>query len=505
MSKSLSEIIECLPKYELLGVKKEISVKISGITADSRAVQAGSLFIALSGYSVDGHDYIEQAVKCGATAVIAERMVLPNVDGVIFVVVPDTRVAMQKVAPFFYDFPSQKMRMVAVTGTNGKTTTTYLLSNIFKKAGYKTGIIGTIKAISGEREIKVKNTTPDVIDLQMILAQMRDDGVQYVFMEVSSHALSLNRIAGCEFDGAIFTNLTRDHLDFHGDMESYFKAKQMLFSSLLNSANQKTDKWCVGNVDDAVGKKMLSTATGNVKTMAFAINQEADIRATNVVAEAQGTKLEVCVDKERFPLHLKLSGLFNVYNALGVIAGALAEGLEISFVLQAIGECGSVDGRFELVQAGQDFTVVVDYAHTPDGLENVLRTARDITKGRLIAVFGCGGDRDRTKRPIMGKLAASMADIIIATSDNPRSENAGFILSEIEVGIQDALKERKNVEYFKIVDRRQGIKKAIILANKGDVVLIAGKGHETYQILNEGRIDFDDRLVVKDCIRECVG
>lgn len=495
MAKTLKDLLSLLPEAKVQGGSLE--QKIEYVTFDSRKVQPGTLFICLVGAKVDGHDFISDAYKKGAVAVLIEKAAaVPN--GMAAVHVDDTRKAMCLIVPYFFDYPARKLRMIGITGTNGKTTTTYLIRSILKEAGYKTGLIGTIQTMIEEKIMPIKNTTPDVVDLQEILSEMVSGGIEYVVMEVSSHALALNRVAGCEFDVGIFTNLTQDHLDFHHDFANYLAAKAKLFQMLGDAAAVKRGKTAIVNIDDPAGEKIINSASCQVFT--YGIHNAADLMAISPDVHAGGTSFTVRAGFGEMPLDLKITGLFNVYNVLAAIGAAQAEGIEPQCIKKALEKFQSVPGRFELVDEGQPFTIIVDYAHTPDGLENILKTARQIAKQRILVVFGCGGDRDRTKRPIMGRLAAQYGDVVIATSDNPRSEDPATILEEVEKGILEGLKKDK--EYEKIVDRRQAITRALTLAEPGDLVIIAGKGHENYQILKEGTIAFDDREVAREIVRE---
>lgn len=470
---------------------------ITDITCDSRKIKPGALFICLSGSRVDGHAYVEQAYQAGAAAVLTEKAVaapaaLPVIE------VPDTRQAMQLLVPYFFGYPGKKMRMIGVTGTNGKTTTTYVLRHILQEAGYKVGVIGTIQIMIGEEILPVANTTPDVVELQSVLARMAAAEIDYVVMEVSSHALALDRVAGCEFDTAIFTNMTQDHLDFHGDFPQYLAAKTRLFELLSQDGTVKSGKTAIINVDDVAGRSIIEKTSCAVTT--YAIEAAADLQAVNTDIRAGGCAFTIAGPFGRLPLQLAITGYFNVYNVLGAVGAAIAEGVEPAIIKRALERFTSVPGRFELVDGGQPFSIIVDYAHTPDGLENILKTAQQIAKQRIIVVFGCGGDRDRTKRPIMGRLAVQYGDIVIATSDNPRSEEPEAILADIEKGIQNQLTAGKH--YEKITDRRQAITKAITLAQPDDIVIIAGKGHETYQILKDRTIHFDDRETAREILKE---
>lgn len=493
MAKKLQSLIDLLPEVEVTGDTEKL---IQNVEHDSRKVVSGTLFVCLTGNKVDGHDYIAQARQAGAIAVLVEKDVV--IDGVTIIKVPDTRAAMSKITPFFYDYPARKLRMIGVTGTNGKTTTTYLIREILRAAGYQVGVIGTIQIVIGDETLPISNTTPDVIDLQTVLAKMVERGMDYVVMEVSSHALALNRVAGCEFDVGVFTNMTRDHLDFHKTFENYADAKAELFRSLSNPSNIKDGKTAIINVDDPIADFMLKNA--QCPKLTYGVKYKADLFADNIAIKAKGVTLLVNTVTDKIALDLNITGMFNVYNVLAAIGAALAEGIDAATVKKALECFESVPGRFELVNAGQAFSVIVDYAHTPDGLENILKTAREFAKSRIIIVFGCGGDRDRTKRPIMGKLAVQYADIVIATSDNPRTEDPNTILDEIETGILDDKNESQI--YKRIADRKAAIYTAIDIAENDDIVIIAGKGHETYQILKDRTISFDDREIARQAIRE---
>jgi UDP-N-acetylmuramyl-tripeptide synthetase len=493
MVKNLKNICSLLPEAEIIG---NTDVTIENIAHDSRKVAEGTLFVCLTGSRVDGHDYIEQARQRGATAILVEKDV--DITDMVVIKVPDTRKAMQIIAPFFFDYPGKKMRMIGITGTNGKTTTTYLIRQILREAGFKVGIIGTIQILIEDDILPISNTTPDVIDLQAVLAEMARRGMDYVVMEVSSHALALNRIAGCEFDVGVFTNMTRDHLDFHGSFEKYADAKAKLFRNLGTAECLKSRKAAVINADDPVADFMIETA--KCEKFTYGVQNNADFSAENIKIESAGVKLVVNSPFAKIPLDLKITGMFNVYNVLAAIGAVMTEKIEIAKIKSALESFTSVPGRFELVNAGQPFSVIVDYAHTPDGLENILKTAREFATNRIIVVFGCGGDRDRTKRPIMGRLAVQYGDIIVATSDNPRTEDPNAILDEVEAGVLENLDNTKI--YKRIADRKQAIYTAIKLANAEDIVIIAGKGHETYQILKDKTISFDDREVARAAIKE---
>ena len=499
MAKKLEQLVALLPQPVVGG---RLDQTIAAVAHDSRKVVPGTMFFCLTGVHADGHDFVAEVARRGAVAVVVEKDVPEPPDAAITIIkVASTRAAMQAVIPYFYDYPGHKLRMIGVTGTNGKTTTTYLIRSILRQAAYKVGLIGTIQTLIEDRVLPVKNTTPDVIELQSTLAEMVDSGIDYAIMEVSSHALALNRVAGCEFDVGVFTNMTQDHMDFHQTFENYIDAKAGLFRSLSQPQNTKTGKAAVINFDDSAGVPMAGYSSCPV--ISYAVTNNAVLTAANIDVKSAGVSFDIHGPFGKRELKLSITGMFNVYNVLGAVGAALAEGVNPETIKQALEEFTSVPGRFELVQAGQPFTVIVDYAHTPDGLENVLRTAKQFAAGKILVVFGCGGDRDRTKRPVMGKLAVQYGDIVIATSDNPRSEDPEKILADIEVGIKEALAgNQAGKQYEKIADRRQAIARAIALAEPEDVVLIASKGHETYQILADKTIDFDDRQAAREIIRE---
>ena len=497
MAKALQDLLILLPNAKVNG---NIDFSIEALAHDSRQVVPGTLFVCLSGANTDGHKHITQAYKQGAVAVLVEKDVKDIPKDLTVITVADTRDAIKMITPYFFDYPSRKLRMIGITGTNGKTTTTYLLRSILQEAGFKVGIIGTIKNFIGERVIPTKNTTPDIIDLQSLLAEMAASRMDYVVMEVSSHALALERVAGCEFDVGIFTNMTRDHLDFHVTFENYLAAKAKLFQLLSAEGNHKHGKAAIINIDDGASDFILKNAA--CRTITYGIHKDADLKAEHADIQATGAQFDIVSSLGHTSLQLKITGLFNVYNVLSAVGAALAEGINMQIIKSSLEKFQSVPGRFELVDAGQPFSIIVDYAHTPDGLENILKTAQQIAKQRIIIVFGCGGDRDRTKRPIMGKLAAEYGHIVIATSDNPRSEDPEAILYEIEAGIKEGLTEGKI--YKKISDRQQAIAYALHMAEKDDIVIIAGKGHEDYQILSDRTISFDDKEVARAIIREMV-
>ncbi|MFJ7976302.1 UDP-N-acetylmuramoyl-L-alanyl-D-glutamate--2,6-diaminopimelate ligase [Peribacillus sp. JNUCC 23] len=462
--------------------------EITSIEHDTRQVKEGSLFVCVKGYTVDGHDFAEKAVELGAAAILAEK---PMNVGVPVYVVRDTKRAMAVVADAFYNHPTQKLKLIGITGTNGKTTTSHLLEKIFQDEHVATGLIGTMYTKIGDKKADTKNTTPDSITLQQIFHQMTQVQVDTAIMEVSSHALELGRVHGCDYDIAVFTNLTQDHLDFHGTMERYKFAKSLFFSQLGNAYLDNRPKYAVLNADDEATEDFIKATAAHILT--YGIDQEADIMAKNISIHSSGTQFTLVTAGREQSVNLKLIGKFSVYNVLAAIGASLCAGVKLDSIIRSLESVQGVAGRFELVQGGQDFAVIVDYAHTPDSLENVLKTVREFAHKKIFVVVGCGGDRDKTKRPIMAKIASEWATDPIFTSDNPRSENPTQILRDMEKGVHE-----KN--YQVIQDRKEAIDYAISIATSGDVILIAGKGHETYQIIGDQVLDFDDRLVAKESI-----
>ncbi|PYE45747.1 UDP-N-acetylmuramoylalanyl-D-glutamate--2,6-diaminopimelate ligase [Paenibacillus barcinonensis] len=472
------------------------NIECHNLQTDSRQVQPGDLFICLPGHTVDGHDYAAKAVQAGASALVVEReldLAVPQL------IVNDSRFAMAVLSDFFFDSPSRKMKMIGVTGTNGKTTTTYLIEKIMSDYGQKTGLIGTIQMRYDGRTYPMSGTTPEALDLQRSLHDMVQAGTDCCVMEVSSHALEQGRVKGTDFRTAVFTNLTQDHLDYHHSMEEYRGAKGLFFARMGNTYADEASlrKYAVINADDPAAAYFISVTAAEVIT--YGMGEKADVRASEISITAQGTSFHVDTFAGSADIQLRMVGKFNVYNAMAAISAALVEGVPLEEIKRSLETVPGVDGRVEAVDEGQPYAVIVDYAHTPDGLENVLRTVKEFAEGRVICVFGCGGDRDRTKRPLMGKIAAKYSDFVLVTSDNPRTENPDLILKDIEQGlIEDAVPAER---YTLIVDRRLAIHEAIEMASPADVVLIAGKGHETYQIIGTTKTDFDDRIIAKEAIR----
>jgi UDP-N-acetylmuramoyl-L-alanyl-D-glutamate--2,6-diaminopimelate ligase len=472
----LSDILAGLPFTELQG---SVDVEISAVVFDSRKVMPGCLFVAVKGTLVDGHNYIKQAVKDGAIAVICEELPGHTAGEVDFLMVADSAVALGIVAANFYDNPSNKLKLVGVTGTNGKTTIATLLYQLFRDLGYKCGLLSTVENQVNGKIIASTHTTPDPVELNRLLDDMIAQGCDYCFMEVSSHAVAQHRIEGLVFAGAIFSNLTHDHLDYHKTFENYLKAKKAFFDGLTKNA------FALTNTDDKNGSVMLQNTKAHKKT--YGLKNMADYKAK--ILENQFGGLLLQIDNEE--VWFKMVGSFNAYNLLAVYAAAMLLDQDKAKVLTSLSKLHGAEGRFDYTVAANKIIGIVDYAHTPDAVQNVLSTIHDIRKGneKVITVIGCGGDRDKTKRPIMAKVASEWSDKVILTSDNPRSEDPAAIIKDMEAGVDAAFKKST----VSIVDRREAIKTACMLAQPGDIILLAGKGHEKYQEINGVRNHFDDK------------
>lgn len=477
----LSEILNTID-YELL---QGSDIEITSIAYDSRKVVNGSLFVCISGFVAKGYDYIEEAIQNGAKAIVVEELMALS-DDITIIKVLDARHTMAIASANFYDNPSKKMNLIGVTGTNGKTTTTFLIGYVLKQCNKKVGVIGTIENYIGDKVLKSDRTTPESLDLQKLFSAMVNETIEDVIMEVSSHSLVLNRVAGCEFEIGVFTNLTQDHLDFHKTMENYRQAKARLF---------KMCKKGIINSDDESSKYIADSASCDIIT--FGIENEADFRAKNITLSSEGVCFDVNINKIDEKFTLNIPGRFSVYNALGTIAACYSMGISVDMIRQGLKNAKGVIGRCQTLHSKNGFSVVVDYAHTPDGLQNIITAVNEFTRGRTIVVFGCGGDRDKLKRPIMGEIAGRLSDLCIITSDNPRSEEPDSILLDIETGIL-----KTNCQYIKIVDRKMAIQYAMGIARKDDVIIVAGKGHETYQIFKDRTIHFDDVEIVKLFLQE---
>ena len=456
-------------------------IDITSIAYDSRKVTAGGLFVCIKGYETDGHKYAQAAVDNGAALIVAEDKI--DVD-VPVIYVDNSRRAIAEIACTFYNNPSQKLSLVGITGTNGKTTITYLVKSILETAGKRVGVIGTNQNIIGDKVLLTKSTTPttpNALELQQLFTEMVHYGAEYVVMEVSSHALELERVYGCEFDVGVFTNLTQDHLDFHGTMENYLNAKAKLFG---------LSKKGVVNFDDEGGKTIAHRGEcGDI--IKAGLGDGCDLIASDIEISARGSKFNMTYKGKTYPVTVAIPGEFSVYNAICAAGCGLQLGIDIDTVIEGLAAATGVLGRVEVVPTDTDYTVIIDYAHTPDGLMNIINCVKGFAKGRVITLFGCGGDRDNTKRPIMGEIAGKLSDFSIITSDNPRTENPEAIIAEIEAGMK-----KTAGEYITITDRRRAIGYALDNAKADDVIILAGKGQETYQIIGKEKFDFDERIEV---------
>jgi UDP-N-acetylmuramoyl-L-alanyl-D-glutamate--2,6-diaminopimelate ligase len=494
-SMSTATLLEALADKTVLGTPPPT---VSGVSYDSRKVQRGDCFVAVAGFKQDGRRYVPDALARGAGLVVLEGDDPLAGAAAARVLVPSAREALARLADTYWGHPSRALALVGITGTNGKTTTSFLVEALLRAAGHRTGLIGTIQYRVGDEAVDAGQTTPEALELQALLARMRDGGVTAAAMEVSSHALALARVAGTEFDVAVFTNLTQDHLDFHGTLEEYRRAKRRLFETL--AAGAKPRRAAVVNADDPAGESMVEGLP--LRTFRYAIRAAAEIRARRFTSGGDGIHMEVDTPAGALAIASPLVGEHNVMNLLGAVGVGVALGIPLATVAAALGAVVTVPGRFERVEAGQPFLVVVDYAHTPDALERVLATARKLVppSARLAAVFGCGGDRDRGKRPIMGEIAARLADRVWVTSDNPRTERPEAILDEVLVGV--ARVPGAEGRHVADPDRRAAIRDALGWARPGDVVVIAGKGHETYQVIGAQVLPFDDRAVAREFLAE---
>jgi len=483
----LKTLLVAIPVREVIGA---LDRTVESIAYDSRRVQRNGLFVALRGEKIDGHEFIGQAIEKGASVIVAERE--QRNPRVTCLVVESTRTALAGLSAAFYGHPARRLKLAAVTGTNGKTTTTFLIKHICERAGLRCGLIGTVRYEIGERILPAIRTTPQSLDLQELLAQIANAGCKAAAMEVSSHALAQDRVSGLEWNTAVFTNLTQDHLDFHQTMESYFDSKAKLFTQLGNQ-KKKRKPVAIVNIDDRYGEQLLDKIDKRVTVVTYGMGMRADFRASNYRVEFGGTSYQLAARGKSYLVRLPLIGRFNVANSVAALAAANALGIGLREAVFSLGKSPQVPGRLELVPAKRQYQVFVDYAHTPDALGNVLKTLRELEPHRLIVVFGCGGDRDRQKRPLMAEIADRHADYSIVTSDNPRKEDPSAIVAEIEKGF-------RSTRYEKIVDRTEAIGRAVALAEPRDIVLIAGKGHENYQEFADYTIPFDDIQVARRAI-----
>jgi UDP-N-acetylmuramoyl-L-alanyl-D-glutamate--2,6-diaminopimelate ligase len=484
----------------IASIKGDVNVDITGIKMNSKHVKPGDLFVCVSGipgFQEDRHLFIDDAVEAGAAALVVERDVNVNVPTIK---VANARYALAVFAAHFYGYPSQAVKLIGITGTNGKTTTSYMIESILAYAGCRTGLMGNIGTKIGTDLLETDINTQDPHTLQANLKKMKEASTDFCVMEVTSQGLHMGRVLGCDFRTAVFTNLTQDHLDYHGTMEKYLETKGLLFSRMGNSFSPDPvkRKFAVLNADDPASEYFKRVTAAQVIT--YGIQNPADVMAEDIQLTARGTTFKLVSFAGTTSIELKMVGRFNVYNALAAISAALAEQIPLAVIQESLEKFSGVSGRMEIIDEGQNFLVLADYAHTPDGLDNALSTLREFAEKRIITIFGCGGDRDRTKRPIMGKLAAQYSDFVFVTSDNPRSEDPNAILKDIECGLVDY--GAKSNSYELIEDRRKAIRKAVEMANSGDIVIIAGKGHETYQILKDRTIHFDDREEAREAIRK---
>src|SRR6266404_1423059 len=483
----LKTLAGAIPVRQVIG---PLDRAVESIAYDSRRVQRNGLFVALRGEKNDGHEFIGQAIENGASVIVAERE--EKNSRATFVLVENTRRATADLAATFYGLPARRLKLAAVTGTNGKTTTTFLIKHICEKAGLRCGLIGTVRYEIGERVLPAARTTPESLDLQELLAQIRDAGCRAAAMEVSSHALAQERTRDLEWDAAVFTNLTQDHLDYHGTMEKYFEAKASLFEQLARQERKKKPVAII-NIDDRYGQKLVGKIGRKVSVVTFGTGLKADFRASNYRMEFGGTSYQLDARGKSYLVRVPLIGRFNVANSVAAIAAANALGVSLREAVLTLAKSPQVPGRLEMVPAKRQFQVFVDYAHTPDALLNVLKTLRELGPRRLIVVFGCGGNRDREKRPLMGQVVDQNADYAVITSDNPRKEDPDKIIAEIEKGF-------RGNHFEKITDRASAISRAIEIAQPRDIVLIAGKGHENYQEFSDHTVPFEDIQVARRAI-----
>ncbi|MBO4368230.1 MAG: UDP-N-acetylmuramoyl-L-alanyl-D-glutamate--2,6-diaminopimelate ligase [Clostridia bacterium] len=477
--KTLAEAAPCL-----ISTTGDMKTQILSLCIDSRKVQEGALFFCTPGMKADAHDYAPQAVKAGAAALVVERILPLDVPQIL---VKNVRQALSYMAAEFYGDPAEHLHLIGLTGTKGKTTTSYLIKSILEEAGFKTGLIGTVCSMIGEERLPSTLTTPDPLEFQHLLRLMADKGVTHVVMEVSAHALDMERVSGMVFDAAAFTNLSQDHMDYFGDMERYLAAKMRLFEAGMC-------RKAVYNCDDDI----VRSAMQGITAVGVGIREPADVFAKNIEVKETGYEFDLVFYKRaRVKTHIRLSGMFNVYNALVAAAVCEAVGIDHEVIARGLYAVSGVPGRMEMLETDTPYRVILDYAHSPDALENILTAVRQMCQGRVVALFGCGGDRDREKRPIMGEISGNMADYTIITSDNPRTEDPYEILKAIEEGMQ-----RTDGDYTVIENRREAIRYGLSMCRENDVLILAGKGHETYQEINGVKHPFDEKTVVKELLSE---
>ncbi|RQD73799.1 MAG: UDP-N-acetylmuramoyl-L-alanyl-D-glutamate--2,6-diaminopimelate ligase [Candidatus Syntrophonatronum acetioxidans] len=492
MDLELKDLLDMLLVKEVFNFK---NIKVKGIVYSSEKVKKNYIFVCLPGTRVHGARFVPQAIEKGAGVILTDLKEV-EAPGAVKVLVPDVREALAVMSANFFGFPSSKLRLIGVTGTNGKTTTTHLIESLLSGANKKTGLIGTIRYQVGAQVLPVLATTPEAPDLQEIFSFMVKEGVDCAVMEVSSHALELKRVSGCDYDVGVLTNISEDHLDFHKTFERYLRSKAKLFSRMGNmSEGSNSPKVAILNRDDPNFSYLYEES--GVQKITYGIKKKADFMARDIQIKDEGVSFYLESPWARERVNLKLTGLFSVYNALAALAVAFVEGLNWQDSLNILESIAGVPGRFEKIEEGQDFTVIVDYAHTPDGLENVLSTVKEFARGQIITLFGCGGDRDKTKRIPMGRIAGKYSNYCLLTTDNPRTEDPREIFKEVEQGL---ITTKNKEEYEICLDRYQAIHNALSRARKGDVVIIAGKGHENYQIFEDRTIEFDDRKTARDIL-----
>lgn len=484
----LMKLIGLLESIDYNIIQGELNINIVSINHDSRLVEKDGLFICIDGLELDGHKYIEKAIERGAIAIMVTKDIELPLKHITVIKVDDSREILAKVATKFYNCPTNQFRLVGVTGTNGKTSTVFLIDRILQKAGKKTGIIGTIRNKIGDKILETEHTTPDALELQKLFSYMVEANVNDVVMEVSSHALDLKRVVGAEYDVAVFTNLTLDHLDYHKTMEAYREAKLILF---------KMADTAVINIDDTDGCYILEQIKSKNIITYSCENSTADLYASDIKIDINGTHFKLNHKNKTYTMGIQTPGKFSVYNALAAIGAVLQLNIPIEIAKEALAEDSIVEGRFEVISSPKGYNVIVDYAHAPDGLENVLQTIKEFAKGRIITVFGCGGDRDTSKRPIMGEIAGRLSDYTILTSDNPRTEDSESIIKEVEAGIITT-----NADYEKITDRTKAIHHGLEIAKRNDIILVAGKGHEDYQVIGKTKVHLDDREIIRTYMQE---
>ncbi len=482
------ELSKLISKIKVISINGNTNIEVTGINHDSRKIKSGDIFIAIEGFRVDGHNFIQQAIDNGAKAIILSKKIFIDKD-ITVVEVEDSRLALAKVSSEFYDNPSEKIELVGITGTNAKTTTTYLIKSIFEVANKKTGVIGTIGSVVDEQLVKSENTTPESLELQQILNLMVNSKHDSCVMEVSSHSLELNWVAFCKFNIGIFTNLTTDHLDYHKTIENYFRAKVRLF--------YMTDKCNIINTDDEYGRRIIEEIS-RIETplLTYGIQRKADIKADGIEYSSDGVKFMLNTPKGNVRIKMNIPGHFSVYNGLAASACAYAMGIGIDDIKKGLEKVEGVRGRLEVVPTDKDFTVMIDFAHTADALEKVLTIVDQFAQGRKVIVFGAGGDRDTSRRAPMGKVAGKHCDLCIVTSDNPRTEDPIAIIEDIVEGVKSV-----NGNYVTIVDRKEAIRYALENSEPNDIIILAGKGHETYTILGDKKYPFDEREIVKDILK----